>query len=247
MATSKAETEIAEGVHRCGSTHVNWYLIEEDDALTVVDTGFPTHWQQLFDWLAAMNYGLADIEACLLTHAHPDHIGFAERLREQGDVSVWLHPAGRQRARDGGDPPLGGFAKNLWRPAIVRYFIEIVRSGGTSIPPVTVVEPVADGSELDVPGHPRAIHVPGHTDGELAFYLPDRDVLLCGDVFATVDFETWRGNIPKLLPPWLNVDHEQARESITRLDSLGEIVLLPGHGDPWTGDMTDAIELARRG
>lgn len=44
MATIEAPSEIAEGIYRCGSTHVNWYLIEENGSLTVVDTGFPTHW-----------------------------------------------------------------------------------------------------------------------------------------------------------------------------------------------------------
>ncbi len=41
MTTTDATAEIAEGIHRCGSTHVNWYLVEENDTLTVVDTGFP--------------------------------------------------------------------------------------------------------------------------------------------------------------------------------------------------------------
>lgn len=241
MATTKSESEIVDGVHRCGSKRVNWYLVEENDALTVVDTGFPTHWEYLRERLDTLNYTIADIEACVLTHAHPDHIGFAEQLREQASVTVWLHEAGIQRARNGGEPPLGGLVKNLWRPAVFRYFLEVIRSDGTSIPPVTSVETFVDGSELDVPGHPRAIHVPGHTEGEVAFYLSDRDALLCGDALATVDFETWEGNTPQLLPSWLNVDDEQAQNSLTRFESLDEVVLLPGHGDPWTGDLTAAI------
>jgi len=66
-------------------------------------------------------------------------------------------------------------------------------------------------------------------------------VLCCGDALATVDFETWQGHRPQLLPAWLNVDHEQARASLHWFDDLGEVVLLPGHGDPWTGDLPGAI------
>jgi glyoxylase-like metal-dependent hydrolase (beta-lactamase superfamily II) len=234
-------SELTEGVYRCGSDRVNWYVVEDNDAITVIDTGFPSHWQQFRQQLDGLGYDRTDIEACLLTHAHPDHIGFAERLRETCDVPVWLHPADVQRAQAGGEPPLGGMIKNLWRPAILRYFIEVVQSDGTSIQPVQTVERVHDGRELDVPGMPVVIHVPGHTAGEVAFYLPDRDVLFCGDALATVDFETWEGNTPQLMPPWLNVDHDQARASISNLESLGDVLLLPGHGDPWTGDLTDAF------
>ena len=103
------------------------------------------------------------------------------------------------------------------------------------------VERLDDYRELDVPGKPAVIHLPGHTDGEVAFYLADRDVLSCGDALATVDFETWQGNTPQLLPRWLNVDHDQARSSLGALESLGEVLLLPGHGDPWTGDLADVL------
>jgi len=234
-------SKLTEGVYRCGSDRVNWYLVEDNNALTVIDTGFPTHWQQFLHRLDELGYDRTDIEACLLTHAHPDHIGFAERLRETCDVSVWLHPADVQRAQAGGEPPLGGMAKNLWRPAVLRYFIEVIQSDGTSIQPVQTVETFDDGRELDVPGQPVVIHVPGHTEGEVAFYLPDRDVLFCGDALATVDFETWQGNTPQLLPQWLNVNHDQAQASLADLESLRDVLLLPGHGDPWTGDLTDAL------
>jgi glyoxylase-like metal-dependent hydrolase (beta-lactamase superfamily II) len=95
--------ELTEGVYRYGSDRADRYLVEDDDAFTVIDTGVPAHWQQFLQRLDGMGYDRTDIEACLLTHAHPDHIGFAERLRETCDVSVWLHPADVQRAQAGGD------------------------------------------------------------------------------------------------------------------------------------------------
>lgn len=247
MATLESHPEVVEGVYRCGSRRVNWYLVEAGDELLLIDAGYPAHWDQLGERLAALDRDTSDVAACLLTHAHPDHIGFASRLQAEADVPVWLHEAGIQRARDGGDPPLAGFVKNLWRPAVLRYFAEAVRSDGTSVPPVTDVEPFTDGDELPVPGRPQAVHVPGHTEDEVAFYVPDREVLFCGDAFATVDFETWRGHEPQLMPAWLNEDHRQARESITRLESFDDVVLLPGHGDPWSGPLSEAVRSAREG
>jgi glyoxylase-like metal-dependent hydrolase (beta-lactamase superfamily II) len=234
-------SELTEEVCRCGSNRVNWYLVEDDDSPTVIDTGFPTHWQGFLHRLDDLGHDRTDIEACLLIHAPPDHIGFAKRVRETCDASVWLHPADVPRAQAGGEPPLGGMIKNLWRPAILRYFIEVVQSEGTSIQPVRPVERVHDSRELEVPGMPVVIHVPGHTAGEVAFYLPDRDVPFCGDAPATVDFETWRDDTPQLLPQWLNTDHDRARASLSDLESPGDVLLLPGHGDPSTVDLTDAL------
>lgn len=242
MVSLELRPHVAEGVHRCGSRRVNWYLIEAADGVTIVDSGFPSHYDHLVTSLDTLGYAASDVAACILTHAHPDHIGFAQRLVSEVEIPVWIHEEGVRRARAGGDPPLGGLVKNLWRPAVFNYFIEVVRSNGLSIEAVESVQTFSDGETVDVPGRPRVIHVPGHTEGEVAFHLADRDVLVCGDAVATVDFETWQGHKPQLLPKWLNGDHRKAKESLDRLESLGEVALLPGHGDPWFGDMSDAIE-----
>lgn len=211
--------EVATGVYRFGTNRVNWYIIEEDGRLTIVDAGFPTHWQRLFSGLITLEYGVEDIGALILTHAHPDHIGFAERLRTEADVPVWLHEAGIQRAQAGGDPPVVETVKHLWRPAVLGYFIEALRSNGTSVPPLTTVEPFTDGEDLAVPGQPHAIHVPGHTEDEVVFSLPDRNVVFCGDALATVEFETWRGNTPTSCQNGLTstpTKHENPSRSLTR-------------------------------
>lgn len=228
---------VPEGVFRGGSERVNWYLIEADDGPIVVDAGWPVHWQQLLDRLDTLGYTLADVDGCLLTHAHPDHLGFAQRLHDEADVPIRAEEAEADRARAGGDPPTAEILKRLWRPAVLRYFIEVVRSGGTSVPPVTALETFGAPTAPDLPGDPEVIAAPGHTGGSVAFYFPGRDLLFCGDALATVDFETWRPTPPRLLPPWLNVDHDRARGSLERFDSIGEVVLLPGHGEPWTGEI----------
>src|SRR3954453_11522089 len=81
----------AEGIHRGEDAHTNWYLVEEGGRFTVVDTGFPRSWNSLKSSLDELGGDLGDIDAVVLTHAHFDHMGFAERARSELRVPVWAH------------------------------------------------------------------------------------------------------------------------------------------------------------
>ena len=82
---------VAEGVHRIEDAFTNWYLIEADGRLTIVDAGVPSSWASLQDALRALGRSLDDIDAVVLTHAHFDHVGFAERARTTLGVPVHVH------------------------------------------------------------------------------------------------------------------------------------------------------------
>ncbi|MFB1065754.1 MBL fold metallo-hydrolase [Natrinema sp. H-ect4] len=236
---------VADGVYRCGSKRVNWYLLETADGITVVDTGFPAHWEQFDSQLETMGYGVADVDACILTHAHPDHAGFAERLHREAGVPVWVHEADVAHARGDAEVPLTEGLVRLWRPELARYAVEFVRSGGLSVPPLTTFRTVVDGETLDVPGSPRVVHTPGHSEGHVAYHFPEQEALFCGDELVTTDFVAGRGHRPQLLADWFNPDHDRAYESLSRLESIGEVLILPGHGEPWHGHTETAVELAR--
>lgn len=232
---------VAEGVYRFGTKRINWYVVEEDGALTVVDAGLPGHWDLLVEGVDALGYTLSDIEAILVTHGDLDHVGFAEWLRKASGASVWIHPADIKHANTmSRSLPPRDFVKNLWRPATMSYFVEVVRSGVGSVPPLTEFEVFEDGDELDVPGHPTVIHVPGHTAGSSAFYLPDRGVLFCGDALMTLNVRDGKSTPPTVLPP-IHYDEEKAWSSIRKLEPCGEVVLLSGHGEPWSGDVATLV------
>lgn len=239
----RTERAVAPGVYRFGTPRVNWYVVEDEGRLTVVDTGLTGHWPLLEAGLADLDYALDSIEAVVLTHAHVDHIGFASRLADRG-VPVYLHPADEELASEAGGPPPGQFMQNLWHPALLRYFLGLIRVGVLSPEPVTDTIPYDDGDTLPVPGSPQVIHTPGHTPGSCALYLPDRDTLLCGDALATMDLRRGRIEGPQRLD-FVDTDSEQGWASLDRLADLGEVTLLPGHGDPWSGEMADAVERAR--
>lgn len=108
------------------------------------------------------------------------------------------------------------------------------------------VSTFGDGETVDVPGRPRLIHAPGHTPGCSALLLEARRVLLAGDVVVTRNPLTGRTG-PQVMPSAFNRDTPQALRSLDVLDPIPADLVLPGHGEPWTGTPAEAARLARKG
>lgn len=238
------EGEVAAGVHRLGSRRVNWYVVEDEGRFTVVDAGLPAHFDQLTAFLEAQGADMEAVEALVLTHGHVDHLGFAERLRGAG-VPVYAHEGDDGLLSSGGGSLPEFFLRNCYRPSVAAYLFEAVRSGARDVAPVADYYPVTDGEVLPVPGSPLLLHVPGHTPGQCALWLPGRDALLVGDAVVTWDVRTGRRTDP-VLPPVL-ADDRRAFESLSRFADFGQVTLLSGHGDPWRGSASEAVQLAWTG
>src|SRR5688572_23940180 len=96
--------ELAPHLHRIGNDIVAAYLLVTDEGITVIDAGLPGQWRDLQRELTAIGRTTADIRGLILTHGDSDHLGFAERLRRDHGVPVYVHRADADRAR-GGDKP----------------------------------------------------------------------------------------------------------------------------------------------
>jgi glyoxylase-like metal-dependent hydrolase (beta-lactamase superfamily II) len=238
-------TEVADGVHRLTNGVANFYLIEESGKLVLVDAGAPKDWS-LFT-RAALSLGklAGDLDAVLLTHAHTDHTGFAEQARTATGARVWIHDQDVQMARTGKVGPRDGkTSAYLLRGAFWRTALVLGMRGATKIIPVQEVSAFSDGEVLEVPGSPRVVHAPGHTGGSAAILLEDRRVLFTGDVLCTHNAYTGRIG-PQIMPSGLNADTPQALASLANLAGIKADVLLPGHGESWTGGVEEAIQQAR--
>ena len=237
-------TRIADGVHRLGSSLVNFYLVEEGDRLTVIDAGLPGYRKRLDSALAELDRSLSDVEAVVLTHGHADHVGFAEGVRAEAGIPVHIHEGDEQLARTG-KAPRGerGPVPYLWRPQLWRFLAHAIPNG---IMPAKIAEVTTfgDAVTLDVPGRPRVVHTPGHTRGSATFVLEDRGVAFVGDALCTKNPLTGRDG-PQIMPASFTVDVERALESLERIEGLAVDVLAPGHGDPWTDGPKSAVERAR--
>jgi len=167
--------QVSEGIHRLTQGVTNFYLIGESGKYTVVDAGTPGDWAYFARSLAGLGAKLADVDAVLLTHAHPDHTGFAERARTEAGAQVWIHRADEQAARTGQTGKRDGKVTSyLLRAAFYRTTLSLLRRGGGRMIPIAEVSAFGDGEQIDVPGRPRAVLAPGHTPGSAALLFEDR-------------------------------------------------------------------------
>jgi glyoxylase-like metal-dependent hydrolase (beta-lactamase superfamily II) len=211
-----------DGVTRLGSRWVNWYVVEDDDGVTVVDTGYPGYHDQL--------PRRDDIRAVVITHAHADHLGSVARIQEETGARVLVHELDAPVVRRGHPKPPPRFFLDAWRPRFARYLVHAAANGALKIRAVDRVETFGDGDVLDVPGRPHVLHTPGHTPGHCALLLEERGVLFSGDALVTLDNATGRTG-PQ--PVRWNADADLERASFERLRAVDVAVVCPGHGEPW--------------
>ena len=236
---------VAEGVHRIADAYTNWYLLEEDGRLTVVDAGVPSSWDSLHDALGQLGRKPSDIEAVVLTHAHFDHVGFAERARSELGVPVYVHEndaplAGHPWRYDHERPRSIYFATQVKALPIVATLLKHRAFWPASVKQVVRFE---DGL-LPVPGSPRVVFTPGHTLGHCAYHLPERDALIAGDAIVMLDPYTGRRG-PRLVARAATADSERNLRSLDALAATAARTVLTGHGEPWTGGIVAAVAEAR--
>lgn len=142
-----------------GPLQTNAYLLQGDDPqrAVIIDPGMnPGPLLRAIEPLT--------IEAILLTHAHFDHIGGVEEIRNTKGCPVYLHALEQDWLTS---PKLNGSL--MWPEAS---------------PPIST-EPaeydLAEGQQLNLIGHTfRVFHTPGHSPGSVSF-LCGKD-LFSGDV-----------------------------------------------------------------
>jgi glyoxylase-like metal-dependent hydrolase (beta-lactamase superfamily II) len=239
---AKVVDEVAEGVFRGRGTEVNWFLIRDGDVLTLVDTGYPGDAERVEDSVRTIGCRPQDVRAVLLTHAHVDHMGAANRFHDRYGTPVYtdaveVRHAHREyleqaNARD--------VAANLWRPGLAPWLARVVRAGVLKKVRIPSAEPFPDGAAL--PGGPVAVPTRGHTSGHTAFYFPAARAVATGDELVT-GHGVLRDRGPRVLPAFFN--HGDPSAGLTALAQLDADLILPGHGEPMRIPIAEAVAEAR--
>lgn len=200
---------------------VNAFLLEDDDGLTLIDTGMPGSADRVLAVVQELGRPPADLRRVLLTHAHVDHSGSAAELRRRTGATIAMHPVDAPLVRSG-----QVLRPMKAAPGLVNalFFRIISATSPITIEPTEVDEEIADGQVLPIAGGLQAIHVPGHCAGQVAFlWHRHGGVLLAADAAANA--------FGLALSPGYE-DLGAGLESLARLSALDFEVACFGHGRP---------------
>jgi glyoxylase-like metal-dependent hydrolase (beta-lactamase superfamily II) len=191
---------------------VNAYLVREDDGLTLVDTMLAGSPKRI---IRAADACRAPIVRIVLTHAHGDHVGSLDALKQElpkAEVLISTRDARlltKDMSLDPGEPQ------------------EKLRGGY----PGAETKPDRTVDSGDRVGSLEVIATPGHTPGHVAF-LDVRDrTIYCGDVFSTIGGVATSAKVKPVMPLALFTWHRPTElESARALRGLEPARLAPGHG-----------------
>jgi len=144
------------------------------------------------------------VKAIVITHAHIDHIGGAQKLKQATGASVYMNQNDFQLQK-----MLGMQAQWL---------------GMREPEAVTIDVPAADGDKLVIgTSEVHVLHTPGHTQGSISLLIPSEGKLIAGDTL-------FRDSIGRTDLP--GGDGRQILRSIHEklLPLPPETVVIPGHG-----------------
>jgi len=216
--------EIAPNVYQIPARFVNFYLIAEPDALTLVDTGIIGDGaQRAAQAIARLGRRPSELARILITHADPDHYGSANALRRLSGARVYASaPEAEAMARGMMPRPIRG---NRLSRGLFSLLLRLLMP----TEPTAVDEVLAHDQTLPVLGGLRVIATPGHTPGHCSFYAPALRLLFAGDSLQAPNGEA------KLAPSSVIWDAQRNRESLCAQAALEAEIIAPGHGEVLCG------------
>lgn len=203
-------------------TVVTAYLIQQGDALVLVETGPSSTLAHLLAGIRTAGFNPNDLTNIFVSHIHLDHSGAAGvLLRDHAPRAVvHVHPVGLSHLVD--PSKLVASAGRLYTDRMDELWGEVAPVQEDRVIPVVDDEPVHIGGLDLVP-----IFTPGHASHHIVLWDPARKVAFTGDV-GGVRMPSMTFNLPPCPPP--EVNPEAWAQSAERMRGLSAERLCLTHG-----------------
>ncbi|OYD07228.1 MBL fold metallo-hydrolase [Paludifilum halophilum] len=211
------------------------YLIKGSKGYTVVDTGLHVQ-DDLDEWdrvSVETGFSWDEVEKIVLTHYHPDHFGLGGTLQRRTGSPVYISRTDFEQARlffrsDSDQPDV--MARFYSEHGLPAEWVEKIpghlRGFTKWVEPFPDPTWIAAGETIRLGNREyRILHTPGHADGHLSFYDPERQWLIGGDFLLpriTPNISLWPGCDPDPLSSYLN--------TLERMKDLPVKKVFPSHG-----------------
>jgi len=199
---------------------VDSYLLDTEDGLLLLDTGYPNSADKIFAAVRESGHDPARIRHLLLTHCHVDHAGSAAEVRRRTGGRTYAHAADAAFITQGAGERSGTTRSPGIMAGLVYFFF--IRNARTSYEPLPVDQLLTPGEVLPWAGGLEVIHAPGHCAGQVALLLRQDRLLIAADLCS---------HVMGLGYSVVNEDLALARQSILRVAEYPFERAVFGHGD----------------
>ena len=141
-----------------GDKKVCMHLIDTGDGLILFDTGYAHMYEPLIASIKALGFDPADVKILIHSHAHFDHFGCGDRMREEYGTKIYMSAVDTQLTKEMPERALMQYAPNpedpICYPDVEIADGEVISLGNTNI---------------------KCVLAPGHTPGTMAFFFQATD------------------------------------------------------------------------
>ncbi len=145
-------------VYFVGSAAVSVHMIDTEEGLVLIDTGYPNMYEQILDSIETLGFDPKSITAIFHTHGHIDHYGCTRELKALTGATTYI-------SKIDNDIVNGTYDLSWAKEADL-----------DRIPPFDCDVLLEDGDVFTFGSTTvRCVHTPGHTAGVMSFFITARD------------------------------------------------------------------------